>query len=165
MTSLQEETAHAFDTLLGTEEHARLRGEWARLNKSADILAGLSADEMFAIWIYTTPRSFFSLINMALTTQGEPPHIRAVANLIDAGLKKLPVYQGTLYRGVKVPDPELFVSIHPLGREIEWRAFSSCTDDPETAYPYEVELVVHARRARRVTYYSGAYDDEFILVD
>ncbi|CAF1333318.1 unnamed protein product [Adineta ricciae] len=98
------------------------------LNPPSD---GLTLDQSVSIRLYSTqwmPRnkSLYIVLNATLRSKDKEklkPWFRYIKLFLTA-LEQLPKYSRTVYRGVKA---DLHAD-YPKGKDIEWWAFSSCTD-------------------------------------
>lgn len=83
----------------------------------------------------------------------------AWANHIDAGLDKMPYYEGRIQRSLQFPDDDAvqdFLQEHKVGDVVEYPAYTSMSSS-ETAYNPngQVQLVVlHSRRGRDIMQYN-----------
>jgi hypothetical protein len=88
-------------------------------------LAGLTADEVAALYLYTCETAFYRQINAALRdatrarVTGYFPYLR----LFLSALGKLPGRPGSLYRGVNLDLRHQY----PRGATVVWWGVSSCT--------------------------------------
>lgn len=105
---------------------------WVAKEKCAKSRHGLSQDESAAIMLYTcgwipVMRSLYFVLNRTLRTANRDilkpwfPYLR----LLIGALIKLPLYNKTIYRGVK----QDMMKDYPVGSKNFWWGFSSCTSD------------------------------------
>ncbi|MFD8211789.1 ADP-ribosyltransferase domain-containing protein [Streptomyces sp. NPDC059695] len=99
--------------------------------KVAEAGAGLSADAISALYLYTCESAFYREINAVLRSPDrdrlEPylPYLR----LLFSAVADLPVQKRPLWRGVALD----LRSQYPLGRTVTWWGVSSCTSEPSVA--------------------------------
>ncbi|MGL4552080.1 MAG: ADP-ribosyltransferase domain-containing protein, partial [Gemmataceae bacterium] len=108
----------------GLEGYVRRSQEFGRVAAGRS-LAGLTADEVAALHLYTCETAFYRRINAALRDAARTrvaafyPYLR----LFLSALGKLPGRPGSLWRGVNLD----LLHQYPLGATVVWWGVSSCT--------------------------------------
>jgi uracil DNA glycosylase len=114
----------ALSQVSGLKEHVRQSLEFGK-KMAGRTLAGLTADEVAALYLYTCETAFYRQINAALRdatrarVTGYFPYLR----LFLSALGKLPGRPGSLYRGVNLDLRHQY----PRGATVVWWGVSSCT--------------------------------------
>ncbi|BAU88247.1 uracil-DNA glycosylase, family 1 [Streptomyces laurentii] len=98
---------------------------------TAGAAAGLSADAISALYLYTCESAFYREINAVLRSPDRErlvpylPYLRLLFSAVSA----LPARTQPLWRGVALD----LRSQYPLGRTVTWWGVSSCTSEPSVA--------------------------------
>jgi hypothetical protein len=124
---------------------------------------GLSDDELFAINLYTG--GAYIPVNRVLFSGAvsKEPYVRYISVLV-SGLKKLPEYQGTVYRSTH----ELPVSVlekHHVGATVTYEAFTSAT---YADYPMYMSgkhtFEIHGLTGRKILELSRTNEPEVVFL-
>ncbi|MEV0149290.1 MULTISPECIES: ADP-ribosyltransferase domain-containing protein [unclassified Nonomuraea] len=130
--------------------------------------AGLSADEVAALYLYTCESAFYRQINATLRnpdrTQVVPylPYLR----LLFSAVSRLPARKEPLWRGVSLD----LRAQYPLGRTVTWWGVSSCTSKLSVAQAFlgrrgkrTLFEVLPARAVGIRSFSAFTGEEEFIL--
>jgi len=160
---VEGDVAVAFRELLGTSEYLRLRMRLAFLDQGHDAFFGLSPFEAFGLWIYTTPMHWHEVINRELWASDTKRHILIIAAVINIALSKLPPFEGTVYRGLKVANPVAFAASYFPGMPVTFKGFTSCARQREKAYGGNVLFVIRSHHGRSLRYVAACDDEDEVL--
>jgi uracil DNA glycosylase len=156
------------DLLPGLGRQVDLSHEFGKRRADGEA-AGLSADAIAALYLYTCESAFYRQINAALRAPDrsrlEPylPYLR----LLFAAVGQLPVRAEPLWRGVALD----LRAQYPLGRTVTWWGVSSCTPNMQVARGFlgnrgrRTLFRVLPRRAAGIQRFSAfTGEEEFILL-
>lgn len=130
--------------------------------------AAISADEIAAVYLYTTESPFYRKLNAALRAidRGEAKPWFGYLRLLLGAMTRLQTYQGSLFRGVASD----LRKIYPKGETITWWGVSSCTAKRSVATSFlgtkgkRTLFEVRATRAVSIRRYSAfTGEDEYLL--
>ncbi|MET7333350.1 ADP-ribosyltransferase domain-containing protein [Nonomuraea sp. NPDC005650] len=136
--------------------------------QSSGATAGLSADEIAALYLYTCESAFYRQINATLRN---PDRTRVVPylgylRLLFSAVSRLPVREEPLWRGVSLD----LRAQYPVGRTVTWWGVSSCTSKLGVAQAFlgrrgkRTLFEVHPARAVGIRSFSAfTGEEEFIL--
>lgn len=116
-----------------------------------------------AILIYTSSAGWYAEINRQLREQDVTPAVAEFAQLLTAAVETLIPFEGTVYRGIAVPDLDSFLLDYEPGLVVTWRSFTSTTRDPERAFFGNVLFIIEAKNARLLGHYSATPELEEAL--
>ncbi len=94
----------------------------------------LTREELYAIWGYTT-RFFYLELNTLLRSEGLTEKTMPISRLIISGLKKLPAYNGPVWREIQLSGYflEEYLAARKAGITISCWSFVSCADSYHAA--------------------------------
>ena len=138
----------------------------------------LNADELSALYYYTLPGGYQEI---NATLRGSPDFateslrkrgikksketvIKSAglnAEMASSALNKLPDYQGTVYRGLQLPQ-EVIDSQLGVGQVWEEQGFTSTTKNPLQRYPGNVVMEIKGKKGKDVSDYE-AYKNQEVL--
>jgi hypothetical protein len=150
----------------GLEYFARRAHEYGRQNAAAADAAG--ADEIAAVYLYTTESPFYRRLNAALRDpdRGKATPFFGYLRLLLSALPRLKRYAGSLWRGVAAD----LRGQYPKDATVTWWGVSSCTAKRSVASSFigskgrrtlfEV-IPAEAVSIRRYSAFTG--EDEYVL--
>jgi hypothetical protein len=130
--------------------------------------AGLTPDEIAAVYLYTTESPFYRKLNAALRApdRNETAPWFGYLRLLLTAMTRLQTYDGSLYRGVAAD----LRKHYPKGEIITWWGVSSCTAKRSVATSFlgskgkRTLFEVRAARAVSIRRYSAfTGEDEYLL--
>ncbi|MBV6703065.1 uracil-DNA glycosylase [Kitasatospora aureofaciens] len=115
------------ELLSGLDRHVTRSHEFGKRRADDEAAAGLSADAIAALYLYTCESAFYREINAVLRS---PDRTRVVPylpylRLLFSAVSGLPVRREPLWRGVSLD----LRAQYPLGRTVTWWGVSSCTSE------------------------------------
>jgi len=105
------------------------------IQKLLKIYPELTKDEAFALWCYTTDFIYDSF-NLWMREEINVNRTKAFTDLLLSALKKMPKYNGTVYRAIKISEKELpnFLKNYVEGEPIRYNEFLSCGSNKNAAF-------------------------------
>ena len=149
-------------------EHYLKRAEQYATVQLAQATDGLTADEIAAVYLYTTESPFYRKLNAALRlpNRAEAEPWFSYLRLLLAAMTRLKTYDGSLWRGVATDLRKQY----PAGETITWWGVSSCTAKRSVATGFlgskgkRTLFEVSAARAVSIRRYSAfTGEDEYLL--
>lgn len=131
---------------------------------------GLTDLQQLALYFYTTPLDYYLRLNSELRDWVPAPgavlpiEILVFAIGLENALRKLPVYPGIAYRGIRHPAslPER-VGEYAIGSVHIWNAFTSATRDPDRAYAGNTAFRLFSKTGRSLAYVTADDDSEILF--
>ena len=117
--------------------------ELMRLNRS-QVPEEVSVEEAVAIHGFTT--SFYKVVNPMLR-KGELERARPFTEVLDAALRKMPVYKGLVFRGTHLKDE--ITGDFDVGKVVVFKSYTSASST--NMYPGNSRFVIESKSARRVS--------------
>ncbi|WP_234318326.1 ADP-ribosyltransferase domain-containing protein [Streptomyces sp. NRRL S-244] len=167
LMDFQDAVAPVAETLSGLAGHIDRSRDFGK-RRADETSAGLSADAIAALYLYTCESAFYREINAVLRspdrTRVAPylPYLR----LLFSAVSGLPAHTQPLWRGVSLD----LRAQYPVGRTVTWWGVSSCTSELNVARSFlgsrgkrtlfEV-TPAHAVGIRRFSAFTG--EEEYIL--
>jgi uracil DNA glycosylase len=152
----------------GLEYYAKRAHQFGQQNSGTPSSGALAADEVAALFLYTTESAFYRKLNGALRDPNRD-HVQpffGYLRLLLGALAKLKGYVGSLWRGVAAD----LRGQYPKGRNVTWWGVSSCTAKRSVAMSFlggsgrrtlfEV-APAQAVSIRRFSAFTG--EDEYLL--
>lgn len=117
------------------------------------------------MWLYSATKGpWFSLINTPLRlAQQAEPHVVIVTTTLEAATKKLPVYTGRVYRGIRVEDLAAFMRDYDVGATVVWPAFSSSSLDRAYAVEGNVLFMIESKNGRQIGKYADLWEEQEVV--
>ncbi len=136
--------------------------------RGPDLFRGLTDDERGAIWIYTGWTGFAETLNLRLqqNVKFDTPLIPAIASfsqLLETALRKLPVFPGKVYRGIRLPREVLDTGVWQPRETIRWAGFVSASRQQERAFAGDALLIIESRSGRSLQTYTQDEGEEEVL--
>jgi uracil DNA glycosylase len=153
----------------GLDHYLKRSHEYGQQNASSSAAGGLIADEIAAVYLYTTESVFYRKLNGALRDpdRAKVKPFFGYLRLLMSALAKLKGYTGSLWRGVAAD----LRGQYPKGRTVTWWGVSSCTAKRSVAASFigssgkrtlfEV-IPAQAVSIRRYSAFTG--EDEYLLL-
>jgi hypothetical protein len=111
--------------------------------------AGLSAADRLSIWVYTSHFSaWYVQINSELWSGAPSAAVAGFTRILNNALKKLPNYQGLVFRGYESRNFTADLAKYTVGATITWPGFTSTTTDPNEAYDGNMLFTIYCRSGR-----------------
>jgi hypothetical protein len=124
----------------------------------------VTADERLALWIYTSADGWYKEINRQLREDEAEVNTQEFTKVLNQALSKLFVYGGYVYRGVAIPNLDVFLMDYRVGSVIRWDAFTSASKDQSLAFYGNVLFVIKSQRGRSLGAHSAtAHLDEVLF--
>jgi uracil DNA glycosylase len=155
--------------LPGVDRHIQRSYEFGKARADEPAGAGLSADAIAALYLYTCESAFYRQINAVLRSADRSrvvpylPYLR----LLFAAVAELPVRTEPLWRGVSLD----LRAQYPVGRTVTWWGVSSCTSEPGVARGFlgsrgkrTLFEVVPARAVGIRSFSAFTGEEEFLLL-
>lgn len=122
--------------------------------------------ERLALWLYTTTNGpWFKIINAPLREGRERSHaLIVVTKCLENAVRKLPVHNGIVWRGIRVPNLAAFLD--DLDRQrgvIVWPAFSSASIDETQADIGNVLFIIKSHAGGRIGFYAEIWEEQEVL--
>lgn len=133
--------------------------EWKKQyveEKAKEPLQPLTEAEQYAINSYISSSSYVWNDKLRRGARMTKEEQQSIENL-DAGLKKMPKYEGTLYRSVSdfgIPDVEEFIKSHVPGQPIQFREYLSTS---EAVYDdsFAIQYVIQSKSGRDIRKFNS----------
>lgn len=93
----------------------------------------LSRDEALTLWGYTTDL-FYDKLNYWLRLSKNSNKTKNLSKILTSALSKMPRYNGTLYRALKIDDIDTFLIPFKQGSKVDFKEFLSCGSSKEAAF-------------------------------
>ncbi|MET7459025.1 ADP-ribosyltransferase domain-containing protein [Nonomuraea sp. NPDC005501] len=167
LMDFREAITPAAELLPGLDWHVEQSHRFGE-KQAGEAEAGLSADEVAALYLYTCESAFYRQINATLRnpdrTQVVPylPYLR----LLFSAVSRLPARKEPLWRGVSLD----LRAQYPLGRTVTWWGVSSCTSKLSVAQAFlgrrgkrTLFEVLPARAVGIRSFSAFTGEEEFIL--
>lgn len=153
-TGLKRQTEREQVEGFGRREAAKVNAAAKKVTKSK-INAKLDERDIYAIDQYKSARSY--QINAGLRGEGLLSDAdQAIVLDIDRAIQKLPVYEGTVYRSLRMEEmanPEAFFKVHTPGNIVKYPAFtSSGTEIYDDTM--DIQMVIESKRGRDMRIYN-----------
>ncbi|MFE4971976.1 ADP-ribosyltransferase domain-containing protein [Kitasatospora sp. NPDC056651] len=164
----REAVAPVAELLRGLGGHVSRSQEFGE-RRVGEAAAGLSADEISALYLYTCESAFYREINAVLRSpdRGRLVPYLPYLRLLFAAVSRLPVRTAPLWRGVSLDLRRQY----PLGRTVTWWGVSSCTSKLGVAQAFlgsrgkRTLFEVRPVRAAGIQNFSAfTGEEEFILL-
>ncbi|MBV2155580.1 ADP-ribosyltransferase domain-containing protein [Kitasatospora sp. SUK 42] len=155
--------------LRGLDRHVAQSHDFGKRRADEGQAAGLSADAIAALYLYTCESAFYREINAVLRSpdRGRLVPYLPYLRLLFAAVSQLPVRTEPLWRGVSLDLRRQY----PLGRTVTWWGVSSCTSKLGVAQSFlgsrgkRTLFEVRPRRAAGIQRFSAfTGEEEFILL-
>ncbi|WP_030236108.1 ADP-ribosyltransferase domain-containing protein [Streptomyces sp. NRRL S-350] len=168
LMGFREAAAPVAELLRGLDRHVALSHDFGK-RRVDEADAGLSADEIAALYLYTCESAFYREINAVLRS---PDRARLVPylpylRLLFAAVSRLPARTAPLWRGVSLDLRRQY----PLGSTVTWWGVSSCTSQLGVAQAFlgsrgkRTLFEVRPVRAAGIQKFSAfTGEEEFILL-
>ncbi|MBZ6476837.1 ADP-ribosyltransferase domain-containing protein [Streptomyces griseocarneus] len=167
LMEFQDAVAPVAKLLSGLDRHVNRSHEFGK-RRADEATAGLSADAIAALYLYTCQSAFYREINAVLRAPDRAkvipylPYLR----LLFSAVSQLPARKEPLWRGVSLD----LRAQYPLGRTVTWWGVSSCTPNLNVARNFlgsrgkrTLFEVVPARAVGISSFSAFAGEEEFIL--
>ncbi|MFD5466116.1 ADP-ribosyltransferase domain-containing protein [Kitasatospora sp. NPDC127059] len=127
LMDFRDAVAPVAELLRGLDRHIALSHDFGRRRAGEGAAAGLSADAVAALYLYTCESAFYREINAVLRSpdRGRLVPYLPYLRLLFAAVSQLPVRTEPLWRGVSLDLRKQY----PLGRTVTWWGVSSCTSE------------------------------------
>ncbi|MFJ8622743.1 ADP-ribosyltransferase domain-containing protein [Kitasatospora sp. NPDC093550] len=168
LMGFREAAAPVAEVLRGLDRHVALSHDFGK-RRADEAAAGLSADEIAALYLYTCESAFYREINAVLRSpdRGRLVPYLPYLRLLFAAVSRLPVRTEPLWRGVSLDLRRQY----PLGRTVTWWGVSSCTSKLGVAQAFlgsrgkRTLFEVRPARAAGIRNFSAfTGEEEFILL-
>ncbi|MFG2907322.1 ADP-ribosyltransferase domain-containing protein [Kitasatospora sp. NPDC048286] len=164
----REAVSPVAELLRGLDRHVSLSHDFGK-RRADEGVAGLSADEIAALYLYTCESAFYREINAVLRSpdRGRLVPYLPYLRLLFAAVSRLPVRTAPLWRGVSLDLRRQY----PLGKTVTWWGVSSCTSKLGVAQSFlggrgkRTLFEVRPVRAAGIQNFSAfTGEEEFILL-
>ncbi|MFD8750687.1 ADP-ribosyltransferase domain-containing protein [Kitasatospora sp. NPDC059577] len=168
LMGFREAAAPVAEVLRGLDRHVERSHDFGK-RRADEAAAGLSADEIAALYLYTCESAFYREINAVLRSpdRGRLVPYLPYLRLLFAAVSRLPVRTEPLWRGVSLDLRRQY----PLGRTVTWWGVSSCTSELGVAKAFlgsrgkRTLFEVRPARAAGIQRFSAfTGEEEFILL-
>ncbi|MEU8920409.1 ADP-ribosyltransferase domain-containing protein [Kitasatospora sp. NPDC048545] len=168
LMGFREAAAPVAEVLRGLDRHVERSHDFGK-RRADEAAAGLSADEIAALYLYTCESAFYREINAVLRSpdRGRLVPYLPYLRLLFAAVSRLPVRTEPLWRGVSLDLRRQY----PLGRTVTWWGVSSCTSELGVAKAFlgsrgkRTLFEVRPTRAAGIQRFSAfTGEEEFILL-
>ncbi|GAA0931350.1 ADP-ribosyltransferase domain-containing protein [Streptomyces thermoalcalitolerans] len=169
LMDFQDAIAPVAKVLPGLKGHIERSHEFGKMRADEPEGAGLSAEAIAALYLYTCESAFYRELNAVLRSPDRSrlvpylPYLR----LLFAAVSQLPTRTEPLWRGV----PLDLRSQYPLGKTVTWWGVSSCTSEPNVARAFlgsrgkrTLFEVVPSRAVGIRSFSAFTGEEEFILL-
>ncbi|GAM51263.1 hypothetical protein NSK11_contig00108-0001 [Nocardia seriolae] len=132
-------------------------------NPESEPAEALTPDEHDAVHRYTDPETdVYSDLNHRLRNElGLDPAQQQLATDMKSALEKLPIYDGTVWRGAHLTAEEL--ARYVPGAKVSESSFTSTSRDPRRTFVNNVEFVIHSETGRDISSISARPGEREVL--
>jgi hypothetical protein len=127
-----------------------------------EVYKGLPLTRLEGLALFNYGTEAYKSINPALWSATPSPHALAYRDFMNQALDKLPPFAGTVKRGVRLTTKDL--DGMTVGKEIVFRAFTSCTADMNLdEFESDDRLIIHSRNGRDISQLTSHPNEREVL--
>ncbi len=123
----------------------------------------LTEDEASAIKYYTSDDRKINALNKKLREGTATKNDKIVEKVLNQALNKMPSYEGTVYRGIKISDVDGFIKRYTSGKEIDFSQFTSTSFKKAESYYGNVKYEIISKTGKDVSALSSKPAEKEVL--
>jgi hypothetical protein len=154
--ALEEQFTIEYEDALEKVQRARAKEGWA------DVLAGVSDEELAAIVLYTATNFVEWNDTLRSRDQGRLEQWGLGISMADRGLSRLPAHEGWVHRGVESLPAEALAK-YEIGKTVTEEAFTSSSYEQGAQFTGKVQFNILSKEGRRIDALSRSESEKEVL--